>query len=349
MTRFAWLQARTQVLAVVGALAAFAVVAAVTGVQLSHLYGNLVGSCQRQCDAGINDFLSHDHFLQNLFDLLALAVPALFGIFWGAPLVAREIETGTYRLAWTQSVTRSRWVLTKLATGALAALFAAGVLTLTITWWYRAIDKVGSNQYDLFERRDIVPIAYAVFAFATGALIGAVVRRTVPAMAGTLVAYVLARIATTLWIRPHLLAPKHITRSLLDSDGFGFISRDGGPLTLAAKGAAPHNAWELSSQFVDNAGHHASAAQLAAFLQAHCPAIAVPPPGQPAPGKSFARLADPATFETCRARAAESFHLLVTYQPAGRYWTFQWLEAGVFVALALMAAAGCYWWVTKRS
>lgn len=349
MTRFTWLQARTQTLVVAATLAALAVLAAVTGVQLSHLYNSLVAHCQTGCDVAANEFLSRDHFLQNVFDIVALVAPALFGIFWGAPLIAREIETGTYRVAWTQSVTRSRWLLTKLAVGALATAVAAGALTLTITWWYRANDAVGTDQYSVFERRDIAPIAYALFAFAAGALIGALVRRTVPAMAGTLVVYVLARVAATVWIRPHLLSPRRLTTSLLDTGGFGFISRNGGPLTIAARGAAPRNAWGLSSQFVDNAGHHVSSAQLSAFLHTQCPAISGPPPGPEHPGKSFARLADPATFEGCRARAAQSFHLLVTYQPAGRYWTFQWLEAGIFVALALLAAAGCYWWVTRRS
>jgi hypothetical protein len=348
MTRFAWLQARTQTLVVAATLAALAILAAVTGVQLSHLYSSLVAHCQSGCQIATDEFLSHDHFLQNTLDILTLIAPALFGIFWGAPLVARELETGTYRLAWTQGVTRSRWLLTKLAVGALATTAAAGALTLTVTWWYRAIDKVGSNQYDLFERRDLVPITYALFAFASGALIGALVRRTVPAMAGTLGVYVFARVAASVWIRPHLLSPTHAATSLLDTGGFGFISRNGSPITLAAKGAAPQNAWALSSQFVTTSGHHASSAQLAAFVHSQCPEIAAQPPGPPT-GKSFARLADPATFEACRARAAQAFHLLITYQPAGRYWTFQWLESGIFVALALIAAAGCFWWVTKRS
>jgi hypothetical protein len=48
-------------------------------------------------------------------------------------------------------------------------------------------------------------------------------------------------------------------------------------------------------------------------------------------------------------QAAKLFHVLVAYQPANRYWTFQWLEAGIFITLALLAAAGCYWWVTRRT
>ena len=34
--------------------------------------------------------------------------------FWGAPLVTRELEAGTHRLVWNQSVTRTRWLATKL-------------------------------------------------------------------------------------------------------------------------------------------------------------------------------------------------------------------------------------------
>ena len=55
----------------------------------------------------------------------------------------------------------------------------SGLLTLTITWWYRALDPLSSNKYAIFDRRDIAPIGYALFAFAAGALIGAVIQRTV--------------------------------------------------------------------------------------------------------------------------------------------------------------------------
>ena len=66
--------------------------------------------------------------------------PALIGLFWGAPLIARELETGTYRLAWNQSVTRSRWTLAKLGIGGLASVAVAGLLSLMITWWASPIN-----------------------------------------------------------------------------------------------------------------------------------------------------------------------------------------------------------------
>jgi hypothetical protein len=346
MIRFAWLQSRTRTLLAAGLLAALAIAAAVTGLELASLYDSLVGDCRSGCDLATSEFLSHDLFLQNALNPLVQVVPALLGMFWGAPLLARELESGTYRLAWTQGVPRSRWLLAKLGLNGLATAGLAGLLSLTVTWWYRVIDRVGADQYAVLDRRDLAPIGYAAFAFALGALCGAVLRRTLPAMAVTLAVFVLARITVTLWVRPHLLPPMHRISSLLSADQLGFLKSGSAPVTMVARGAAPPGSWTLSSSFVTGSGHIAGSAELSEFVRRYCPAIAEPPPG--APGKGVAGRDVAAQFESCRAHAAQSFRLLVSYQPANRYWTFQWLETGIFVALGLLAAAGCYWWVTRR-
>jgi hypothetical protein len=345
--RFAWLQSRTQSMVAFAVLAALAVVAAITGVHLSHLYNSLVGHCQTNCDLATSQFLTHGHFLDHMFTIVAQLAAPLIGIFWGAPLLTREFEAGTYRLAWTQSVSRSRWLVTKLAIVGLAAVTAAGVLSLTITWWYRVLDPLTTNQYLVFDERSIAPVGYAVFAFAAGAMIGAIIRRTLPAMASTLVAYVVARIAITRWVRPHLLAPVHKTVSLLSGGGLGISSTNGSSFTLAAKGTAPHNAWMLSNQFVTSSGQLASSSQLSAFVRHYCPKIGPPP--STTIGHSVVQAPDPAVFNACFTQAAERFQLLVTYLPANRYWTLQWIETGIYFALALVVAAACYWWVTRRT
>jgi hypothetical protein len=355
MKRFAWLQYRTQTLTTVAILAALAVAAAITGIQLSHLYNNLVAHCHTGCDLATDQFLSHDNFMDQVLDILARAAPALVGIFWGAPLLARELETGTYRLAWTQSVSRTRWLLTKLVVVGLITVAVAGLLSLTISWWYSSFHGLSSNRYAVFDRRDIAPIGYAVFAFALGALAGVVIRRTVPAMAATLGGYVLARVATSLWVRPHLLSPLHETLSLSNagpasSAQLGIGSTNGSTVHLFAKGAGPPNSWTLSSHIVTGNGHVASSAQLAGFVHQYCSSVSlgggppgggVPGPQPGGPGLDAAR--------ACLQHAAQSFRLLVTYQPAGRYWTFQWLETGIFFALALACVAGCFWWITRRA
>lgn len=353
MTRFAWLQSRTQTLVAAALLTGLAVVAAITGIQASHLFHSSVAHCTTGCGFAISRFLSHDSFMDHALDILARSVPALLGIFWGAPLLARELETGTHRLAWTQSVSRSRWLVTKLALGGLATVTLAGLLTLTITWWYRARDQVGgANPYAVFDRRDIAPVAYAAFAFAAGALIGAIIRRTVPAMAATLGVFVFARVAMSIWVRPHLQTPVSKTMSLQGAGpdspvqlGIGFSN--GGPLQLFAQGQGPPRSWTLSSHLLSRSGHRLSSAEISAYLHQHCPNVGPPPAPPPGHGTAGVPVAD--AGRACVAQVAKTFHLLVTYQPANRYWTFQWLEAGIYVALALAAAVGCYWWVTRRT
>jgi hypothetical protein len=356
MTRFAWLQSRTQTLVTAGLLAALAIAAAVTGIHQSHLYDAQVAHCDPNSDCGlaINQFLSHYVFVDHALDILARAVPALVGIFWGAPLLAREFETGTYRLAWSQSVTRSRWLLTKLAVGAAATAVLAGLLTLTITWWYRARDLAGGSEpFSVFDRRDIAPVAYAVFAFALGALAGAVIRRTVPAMAASLGGFIVVRIVTSLWVRPHLMAPIRTVVSLANAGPtsnvqVGIGSSNGGAVRLFVKAPGPAKSWTLSSRLVTSAGHPVSSAQSTAFLHQHCAkALLAPAPARSGAGVSH--VVGPASAQACFAQVAQSFHALVTYQPDSRYWTFQWLESGIFLALALAAAGGCYWWVTRRT
>jgi hypothetical protein len=230
-------------------------------------------------------------------------------------------------------------LLTKLGVNGLATVIVTGLLTLTVTWWYRAIDIVGSDRYAMLDRRDIAPIGYAAFAFAIGAFLGAVLRRTVPAMASTLAVFVFARIATTLWLRPHLIPPMHRASSLLHGPQFGFLAQNGSPVTLVAQGQAPPGAWVLSTSFITTSGRPATSADLSAFVQKYCAAIAKP---SGAPSSQTA-------FEACRMQAARSFHLLVAYQPANRYWACQWVETGIFLVLAMLAVAACCWWVTRRT
>ena len=60
-------------------------------------------------------------------------------------------------------------------------------------------------------------------------------------------------------------------------------------------------------------------------------------------------LRDARIFQACQARSAR-LHLrqLVTYQPASRYWAFQWSETAIFLAPALLLAGFCFWWVRRR-
>ena len=198
-----------------------------------------------------------------------LIVPVLIGMFWGAPLIARELETGTFRLAWTQSVSRMRWLLVKLGLVGLASAAVGGLLSLMVTWWYSPIDKVNQNRFGAaaFGLHGFVPAGYALFAFALGATTGLLFRRTLPAMAVTLVGFVVARFAVAYWIRPHFMTP--VTKSFgIDPNGaFGFSASPGGSLQFMAGPPNIPNALVVSNSVVNNAGQSPSAA----FLQKACP------------------------------------------------------------------------------
>lgn len=343
MIRFAWQQSRNQTLIAYGLLVAVAIAAIVTGIQLSHLYDSDVAHCQPSCSLATQNYLAHDDFMDKTLDILSRAVPALLGLFWGAPLLAREFETGTYRFAWTQSVARNRWLAIRIGVAALATLILAALFSLTVTWWYHSRDKVGSNVYDVFDRRDIAPIGYALFAFAAGVMFGALLRRTVPAMAATLALFVLARVAVHLWVRPHLLAAKHTVVTLARQGPVQLgIGTSNGAVHIFTQGGGPPNSWTLSSTMLTHSGQRITPGQMTAFLQQHCPRLVngTPPTSGGVPAH------DP--WPQCLNEVSKAFRLDVAYQPVSRYWTFQWLETAIFLTLALAATATTFWLITKR-
>ncbi|MGA9626300.1 MAG: hypothetical protein WBQ65_17640, partial [Bryobacteraceae bacterium] len=136
MTWLAWRQFRTQAVAALVLLGAVAITLAVTRPGLVSSFQNVL-HCKGAlaCASARRGFFARDSLLRHLANALAVAVPALIGVFWGAPLIARELETGSFRLAWTQSVTRSRWMLVKLGIVGTASMLAAGLFSLAVTWW----------------------------------------------------------------------------------------------------------------------------------------------------------------------------------------------------------------------
>jgi hypothetical protein len=332
--RFTWLQYRTQNIVALTGLAIVAVVAVVTGPHLAHLYDTTVANCgaRADCDTATAAFLRNDDTLRTLLGSLVRAVPAIIGIFWGAPLVARELESGTYRLAWTQSVTRTRWLAVKLSFIGLASIAVTGLLSLIVTWWASPLDRAHRNQFTTFDQRDLVPIAYAALAFVLGVAAGVVIRRTLPAMAGALVAFAGARIAITQWVRPHLYSPAH-TNLPLYAAPHGHLSLGADASYQVVGNPSIPNAWVLSSRMVDKAGQAATPESVHKFLQTACRL-----PRQPSR----------AAGNDCFGRITAKFHLAVTYQPASRYWPLQWYETAIFLGAALILAGVCFWWVLQR-
>ena len=122
---------------------------------------------------------------------LLLILPMLVGIFWGAPLVAREIEHGTHRLVWTQGTSRLRWAATKFGLVLIGVLAMAAVFAAMLTWWITPVVQTSGQRFEyiFFDIHGIVVFGYATFALALGIFAGAVTGRLLPAMATTVVGF----------------------------------------------------------------------------------------------------------------------------------------------------------------
>lgn len=325
-----WRQSRTQAAAVYGPLAIFAVLLAVTGPRLAHRYASDPGGLLSGMSGG-------ETALYMLGVLLVLATPFVVGMFWGAPLVTRELDAGTHRLAWTQSCTRTRWLLTRLGLAGLAAMAAAGLLALAVTWWAEPIDRAIAARNgqpgpgflvfprlsaEIFDSRGIAPLGHAAFAFVLGVTVGALVRRTLPAMAITLAAFAVTQVVMTVAVRPHLVPPERVTTAIT-AENLTFVG-NGGKVTVTIDRPG---AWIT--------GQHTVGAD-----------------GRPTRAPSYV-LGCPGTSrasQACYARLArEGYRQAVSYQPASRFWTLQRDETIIYLAAALLAGGVCAWRVRRLS
>jgi ABC-2 family transporter protein len=348
MIRFTWLQFRVQAVTAAAALAAFAVLLAATGPHLASLYAasGITGCPAASCEHLATNFLQQLYAAGTYWVLYLLGVvvilltPAIIGLFWGAPLIARELETGTSALAWNQSITRTRWLAVKLILTGLAAMAVTEGFSLMQAWWAAPIGRavghggggtslaMGRFSSLVFATHGITPLGYAAFAFTLGVTAGALIRRTVPAMAVTLAIFAAAQIAVPLWIRPHLIPARHTVVSVMSLDNVSLQQGglNGSKFTLGALNLPGQpGAWLLSSGAINAAG------QATSTTPAACSTPSV--------------RNGPALFP-CLAR--NGIREAITYQPASRYWPFEWAETAVYLALALALAGYCFRRLNRR-
>ena len=187
MTWLIWRQHRTEVCVLGLLVGMFGIALFVLGTQAHDLFPGGPARCAGE--AGINDActasfrrLDEEYgYVENLLAAFYL-VPVVIGAFLGAPLLARELEDGTWQLAWTQAVPRMRWLAAKLAALAGVTVMLTGMFTAVLTWFRQPFDAwEGRFQYDAFDLEGLVPVAYALFAFGVATAAGAILRRSLPA------------------------------------------------------------------------------------------------------------------------------------------------------------------------
>src|SRR5487761_2753111 len=244
--RMAWVTWRQHRIALAGVavfLGALAVCLWLAGLKTHHAYAALVAACRPvasvACGGMSTSFIGTNGFLSN--GLILQAVPALIGAFAGAPVLAREFETGTFRYAWTQSFGRTRWTVAKLAPLAVAVTAAAATFSVLFTWYYQPIIGAGGGDSSpltptIFDLRGVVLPAWTLAAFAIGALAGILIRRVTPAMFATLAIWAALAFLTGAFLRPHYEASLVTSNPTIPADALVInqgLFRGGKPASLS--------------------------------------------------------------------------------------------------------------------
>jgi hypothetical protein len=324
-----WRQHRYALLGEVTVLGAVAVVLWLIGTSLHHDYAAAL-ACRpagsQACAEAALTFSGSLAFLANGGILQPL--PVLIGAFVGGPLLARELETGTFRYAWTQGFGRRRWALAKLVTLAVAVTAPALLFSLELAWYYQPYFATRNQAFDLtemttffpalFDLHGVVFAAWTLAAFALGGLAGMLIRRVVPAIAATMAVYAGLAFAVGAFLREHYLAPLVTTSSL----------------------NLPSSSWILS-QWWTKGGAVVSPSALNTALNN---AFTVLNPTVKSPGQKYT------AYNTVLQYLTEHGYTYWTrYQPGSRYWPFQWIESGWLLALSAACIAAAVWLVRRRA
>ncbi|WP_031509581.1 ABC transporter permease subunit [Streptomyces megasporus] len=302
----AWRQQRLQLLVTT------LLVVAVGAVMLYHradavafMQDRGIAGCLRigdaPCTRGAMAALSEEYRTYvSIIPMVLLCLPVLLGMFAGAPLFAREFEQGTHVFGLTQSVGRGRWWAVKLLVGGAPVALLMLILGLVGVWALKPLNHVtrGPMMTPGFETQGPVLAAYTVLAFAVGVTAGLLFRNTLAAMAITLGIYLVVLVGVGGGVRPHYFAAERITGTVAQSTG---ESERGGTSWI------PDDAWRVGSTYYDREGREIS------FDPSGCDGTE--------------------TIQSCLGRqgvAAQS----ADYHPAGRFWDFQAVESGIFLALS---------------
>jgi hypothetical protein len=303
-----WRQHRAALAGVAALLGALAVYLWLTGLQMRHAYAADCHSASSLACA--MNFTGRYGVTAIIVSIFLQAVPPLIGAFAGAPVLARELETGTFRYAWTQGFGRGRWALAKLMLLGAVVAAAAGAFSILFSWYnqpFVAAGYVMPLSTRVFDLRGVAFAAWTLAAFAIGALAGMLIRRVVPAIAATLAVYAGLAFATALWLREHYTAP-----------------------LVTSNPNLPGSAWVVS-QWYTKGGTFAFPARgipIVRALSRFCPSFNVSP-------------------VQCLAR--HGYTQWSSYQPGSRFWPFQWIEGGWLLALSVLLIAATVWLVRRRA
>ena len=183
----------------------------------------------------------------------------MIGVLLAAPLTS-QLEHGTYRLDWTQSITRGRWLAGKLGLAIATGLVISAAFVALITWWRAPFVHLhGRMDNSVYDSEGVVVFGYTLFALGLAAAVGVVWRRAVPALVVAYVAYFASRLFVDTWLRQRLISPLSATFA---------PNRGARPRPLVGAQRVSERPARASER--DSSGHHARPGR-----------TPVPPPARP--------------------------------------------------------------------
>jgi ABC-type transport system involved in multi-copper enzyme maturation permease subunit len=303
-----WRQHRAALIGVAALLGALALYLWYDGLQLHQSYATY---CHPATSVACNiEFTGKYSVAVNIIRVFLQAVPALIGAFVGAPMLAREMETGTFRFAWTQGIRRWRWALAKLVLLGVAVTAAAGAFTVLFSWYLSPFNAAGYSipfATDIFDLLGVAFAAWTLAAFAIGALAGMLIRRVVPAMAATLAVYAVLGASTALWLRQHYITP-----------------------LLTTNPNPPGSAW-IVNQWYTKGGQFAFPARGDKIVSA------------------LTQFCNNSPLSPGQCLSQHGYTEWSSYQTASRFWPFQWIEGGWLLVLTAVLIAVTIWLVRRRA
>jgi len=363
-----WKQHRKQFVVLAIVLVLYAALAVPTGLHFWHTYQHALATCSKTdtCGQLSGELLQsgRDNNLNpslqgggvNLIVLLVLVLPFLLGMFIGVPLMAREYSEGTNLLIWTRSVSRRKWLTTKLIWTLAATAVFVGIFAALTTWLSKTGNALYGNRFDTikFDLQGIAPVAYAIFAVSLGIALGAWLKRIMLAIGFTLAILLATQIVVGGFLRPHYMSPWVRNVSINQNTapggndlalspqippnsgaawavGGGLVSKTGRPLNWSSppqscivtdidQGGGLSSAGPHTATVDKGAGHEADAI--------------------------ISRNGGPAVDFQCLNRLG--YYWITKYQPAYRYWDFQRIETALYLGLATIPVVATYWLVLRR-
>jgi hypothetical protein len=322
MTWLVWRLQRLELILTAGFLALLSAYLVATGLPIVSVYHELGPSCASAgADSSACDLLNQAiggraASVIDLFSWMRL-LPLGFAVMFAVPILL-QVEQGTYRMVWTQSETKERWLGVMLSSAVLATIAAAAIFSALASWWRQPVDFVQGVWQTGFDVEGVVAIAYSLFALALLLAAGVFLRRSLPAVGITFAGFLLARYTITAWLRPSYLPPLHGTW------------RFGSPKTwYGARPHAPYD-WFLAM----GQGNRSGTITPQDVINRTCP-----------PRVSSNGITNAIT--PCLQHHHWTYNVFI-FQPASRFWPFQIIESAIYFGMAAVLLSLTIWWVRTR-